>query len=53
MLITAYEEPLLVVAMPVQMGWSSPWSHARLTAAQTGDALAPAARIVVQPGVLV
>ena len=53
MLIAVHVEPLVPVALPGGMSWSTLEKQARTTLAETRDSLAPDARIAVQPDVLV
>jgi nucleotide-binding universal stress UspA family protein len=53
MLIAVYEEPLLEGVVPAEMGWRSVKTQAREMLVATRDSLAPSARIVVEPDVLV
>jgi nucleotide-binding universal stress UspA family protein len=53
MLISVYEEPLLEPVVPAEVGWSSARKQARALLADTRDALAPEARIMVDSDALV
>jgi nucleotide-binding universal stress UspA family protein len=53
MLIAVHEEPLLPVDLPGAMSWTAIEDQARRVLAETRDALAPHARIMVEADVLV